>query len=281
MRLTWFKSWVSLYFYNNMKILNRLLIFLLIIAGFAGSVLFFRKIFDSTEKVTFETSNCEVSTERKTLPKEIIANSTIIEKKQSIPTEQKTDPYIKNLRLLGVVQGNKSYAFIEDILANKQGIYMIGDNIRMFSIVEIYEDEVILAKDDQRVTLVLDRTYQANDNPAITPVSENEMWVDRVSIIKEMNTVNMATMVSQVSITPWINEASGTMLGFKIDKVPHGSIIEQAGVEDGDVINSVNGERIESFQKAIEVFNKLGVDKDIFVKLIRDGKFKTIRYRFR
>lgn len=74
---------------------------------------------------------------------------------------------------------------------------------------------------------------------------------------------------------------NGKIVGFKIFNIKPGSAYTQLGLQDGDVIQSVNGEPIDGIQKALEIYNQLKDSSMIRLKIGRNSKAMEITYYIR
>ncbi|MBX7255873.1 MAG: PDZ domain-containing protein [Candidatus Hydrogenedentes bacterium] len=63
----------------------------------------------------------------------------------------------------------------------------------------------------------------------------------------------------------------GNVLGITSDSMSSIPLLEQAGLRDGDVVESVNGTKIRSEQDLAEIFNKYSNSKTIRLGIVRGG----------
>lgn len=88
----------------------------------------------------------------------------------------------------------------------------------------------------------------------ITASSENDRSVKRD--VLESYLKDLPAILQQARAVPRIG-ANGNVECFNIAELQAGSVLETLGIRRGDCISTVNGERIDSPAKALEVFNKL------------------------
>ncbi|MCF8091112.1 MAG: DegQ family serine endoprotease [Desulfotignum sp.] len=83
------------------------------------------------------------------------------------------------------------------------------------------------------------------------------------------------------NITPELAEYYGIKDtgGVYVAKVYEGNPAHEAGIEPGDVIISVNGEKIETSRDLTITIANLKVDETVDVKIIRDGSEKTVKVK--
>jgi len=171
-------------------------------------------------------------------------------------------------------------AIIEDLNTKKEEAYRLGDIIHSASlpegedsgikIVEIQRDRVVFERDGEISVLfayaesvyprlAVPGTRRSSNNSVtqtinrIEKIGENRWRVYRSDLLGAAG--DRQHLLAQVKISPYLEK--GRMMGFKIGDIDEVSIINQTGVEDGDVIEKVNGERINSIAKAREVYGEV------------------------
>lgn len=86
-------------------------------------------------------------------------------------------------------------------------------------------------------------------------------------------------LVSRVKPELYRN-ADGTVGGITARGLAEVPLARQLGLEEGDVLQSVNNERIDSQQKVLEMIQKYQNAGSFSVGILRNGKQKTISYNF-
>jgi len=184
-----------------------------------------------------------------------------------------------NLELLGTLIGNTSLAFIYDTGANHPGLYRLNDTIGGFKIVGIMAGKVILAKDGATQELLLAsgkrKGYGDNESFVFTDGS-GTMVVDKFHMMGQI--LKVPELLNKIKILPLPDIASNKLRGFRIDNVPSGSIIEEVGIRNGDIIYSVQGQKMQSMQDALQMFNRIQNQSRIEVVLLREDKPVTLHY---
>jgi general secretion pathway protein C len=87
---------------------------------------------------------------------------------------------------------------------------------------------------------------------------------------------NMSHLLTQVRVVP--NFSSGEPDGFKLLSIKKGSLIDRAGLRDGDILKRVNGIEIDSPEKAFEVYEQVRNEPVISVEIVRGGRKRTFSY---
>ena len=187
-----------------------------------------------------------------------------------------------NLDLLGTVMGRKATAFIFDPRAGSGGLYRANDLIEGFRIAGILPGKVILEKDGERseLFLVSRPVRAAEDKESIVSRDESgTMIISKFQMVGAMFKAN--DLLSKIKIMPLADAAPNKLKGFRVDNVPPGSIIEDAGIKTGDVIYSVQGQRLQSMQDALAMFNRIQNQSRIEVVLMRNDQPVTLKYEIR
>lgn len=82
----------------------------------------------------------------------------------------------------------------------------------------------------------------------------------------------------QARAVPNRDPNTGEINGFRVLDMQPGSIYEQLGLQRMDVIKGVNGEPVDSIQKAMEMYNTLKNGSQVKLQIERGGKTDTFTY---
>lgn len=90
---------------------------------------------------------------------------------------------------------------------------------------------------------------------------------------------NLPRVLQDAKAVPYVTPGSGgEVSGFKMVAIKAGSIYEKLGLKRGDILRGVNGESIDSPQKAMEMYGALKNENQIQLEITRDGKTTTLNY---
>jgi general secretion pathway protein C len=110
----------------------------------------------------------------------------------------------------------------------------------------------------------------------VQQVGKNSFSVKKNTIAKYTNDLSKTLLAA--SVLPHKNSL-GEVDGFQfVDLLPMG-IFSQLGFQRGDIIKTVNGDTIDSLQKAIETYNNLKNSTGFKIGIERGGKPETFDYR--
>jgi general secretion pathway protein C len=108
----------------------------------------------------------------------------------------------------------------------------------------------------------------------VTKLSDDRYEVKRKYIDDTLSNLNM--VATQARIVPSFR--NGVANGFKLFSIQPGSLYSAIGVQNGDVIQRINGYEINSPDKALEVYQKLRESSHITIEIDRNGR--TIRKEY-
>ncbi|MEO1480522.1 MAG: type II secretion system protein GspC [Myxococcota bacterium] len=116
-----------------------------------------------------------------------------------------------------------------------------------------------------------------DDDDKVEQTGANEYVVDQEYIDETMG--NLSQVATQARIVPSFK--NGKANGFKLFSIKPGSIYQKIGLQNGDVIQKINGYSIDSPDKALEVYSKLKTSKNVNIELLRRGRAMSKAYEIR
>ena len=108
----------------------------------------------------------------------------------------------------------------------------------------------------------------------VKKVTDNRYEVKRKYIDETLSNLN--NIATQARIVPSFK--NGVANGFKLFSIQPGSLYSAIGVENGDVIQRINGYEINSPDKALEVYQKLRESPHITIEIERNGQIIRKEY---
>ena len=112
------------------------------------------------------------------------------------------------------------------------------------------------------------------DAPGVKKVGEGSYKLDRAHVNDKLKDVTK--LGSEVRPVP--NYHNGKYDGVKMMGMNDSSLFKEIGFENGDILQSVNGERMDSPNKALALYEALRNKSRLTVLIERDGIAKTLRY---
>ena len=103
---------------------------------------------------------------------------------------------------------------------------------------------------------------------AAAQVDENHFTLSRSEIDNQL--ANFNVLITQARAVPEMR--GGQMIGFKLTQIVKGSFYEKMGFGDGDIIKTVNGEKIDNAAKALALLQDIKQMSSIEMGVERNGK---------
>ena len=216
-----------------------------------------------------------------------------------------------NVTLLGtshVSGGLRPYAIIESA-SGEQSLYRLGETIPDAGrLVEIGVNRVVIDHNGHRIALRIPREDSDQpdvDDEGVRPlrrfrrpylnnpmirrrspaasagqirrVGPNAFALDRSTVNSNMQ--NMAQLFTEIRAVP--NLQNGSAKGFRLSEIQPGSIFQNLGLLDGDVVTSVSGQPVNDPMRAMQLLSTLGTQSFITLSVIRNGAPVQLSYMIR
>ena len=112
------------------------------------------------------------------------------------------------------------------------------------------------------------------DMTGVTKMSDTDYRVDRSELDRTL--ANLNEVATQARIVPSFK--NGKPNGFKLFSIKPGSIFAKIGLQNGDVIQKINGYDMNSPDRALEIYTKLRDATSLTIDLQRRGNNQTMNY---
>ncbi len=77
------------------------------------------------------------------------------------------------------------------------------------------------------------------------------------------------------------NVENGKTNGFRLSEIQQGSLFQQMGLQDGDIVKSVAGQTINDPMRAMELLSVLQNQQSLSLQVIRNGQPVQLNYDIR
>jgi len=238
-------------------------------------------------------------------PSEIPAPPPVVE---APPQPPEPPPAPLPFKLVGTVAGSNAQRFaILESTANPPGqaVYQVGDMVQQAVIVDIRPDCVTFEKrSGQRETLCFQpetgtapQQQGAVPTPAARPTAALQApppppapggngimrvdpgtWRIGRDLIME-NFANVGSLSSQATVTPYF--VQGQQQGFRLSQIRTGGILLQMGLQEGDVLQTVNGLNLYTPQEALQAYQQLQTESTVRINILRNNRPTTLTYELR
>lgn len=199
-----------------------------------------------------------------------------------------------NLKLWGTALAHdpgQSFAIIEDMAARRQMLFRVGDSVaEVATLARVEWDRVVLSRDGSEEVLEISSARASGKDAApaggaapgtgnerIRKTADNKFLIDRREL--ESTVANINEVFTQARAVPFFE--NGKTVGFRVFAIKPGSVFEKIGLQNGDVINRVNGVELTDPTKAISLFTELQNEGHIAVDLQRNKQAKNFSYEIR
>lgn len=194
-----------------------------------------------------------------------------------------------NIKLIGtVVAGDKSAAMLMKSGGKEHEVFFLGESIQPnVKLVEVFATEIVIDNAGKRenisieggeLTAVASKHSQPARQSVRSPRRPTHQRVDRKidkgHLQNQMR--NFSTLLSQARVKPHFTDKKAD--GFTISEIVKGSLYEEIGLQNGDVIQKVNGESVTSAEQAMRMYKELQNSTFIDVEINRDGSTQQVSY---
>jgi general secretion pathway protein C len=176
---------------------------------------------------------------------------------------------------------------------NGERSWRVGEQVAAgVRLVSVYADHVVVAHDGVEETLKLARDTSlapaesasrapgsaagragaaATSNPAATTTATTRVtapanWQQTVDHLRQ----NPAELMKRVQVVPVLD--GGKLSGVRLSTGTDAALLNQIGLQPGDVVTSVNGTPIDSIERGQQIMSSLGSASSVRVTVLRDGK---------
>ena len=222
------------------------------------------------------------------LPTAITAAGKEDEKKENIPI-----PSQLPITVIGTLvhsDPNKSIVALNLKTKNKSGSFSTGANVEGLCTIEKVERNIVyirnssnglleyieMSKAGSKVNFDASKVAPKTASKDVVATGTNQFTISRANLLKYTN--DLSSVLMQARAVPNRDPNTGEINGFRVLDMQPGSIYEQLGLQRMDVIKGVNGEPVDSIQKAMEMYNTLKNGNQVKLQIERGGKTDNFSY---
>jgi general secretion pathway protein C len=111
-------------------------------------------------------------------------------------------------------------------------------------------------------------------NQGITQVSDTSYNVSRSLLDRVLS--NQAELMRAARVIPY--EENGRTIGVKVYGIRRSGILGKLGIQNGDILRTINGYELSSPDTALEAYTKLRTMDQFSIAMIRRGAARTMEY---
>lgn len=175
---------------------------------------------------------------------------------------------------------NKGWIIIEEKFGNRENITLFyGEEINGYYVKNIFKDYIIFEKNKKEFILKLDienNTTHERNNSDISQIRQknNGAIISKTYLNSYIN--NLDQIWRNISIIENIND--GKIDGFIIKKIAKNSDFIKLGLKEGDIMKSVNNNKLTSYAEALNVFNEINNTKYVNIVILRNNEIMELNY---
>jgi general secretion pathway protein C len=80
--------------------------------------------------------------------------------------------------------------------------------------------------------------------------------------------------MAQLRLRPHFQD--GKPAGFVVGQVQKGSMFDQAGLKEGDVVVAINDEEVKTPNQLLKAYKEVSQDKELWLDVLRDGQEENV-----
>lgn len=187
-----------------------------------------------------------------------------------------------------VAEGAPEWSMAVIVMNNEPQVFSINEGQNRISddatVVDIRDRSIVVRRrdhyelchcdEDKPQTFTAMAPTQAPSASGVTKTGETTFTIDRSEVNNAFD--NLSQVATQARIVPSFK--NGKPNGFKLFSIKPGSIYSKIGLQNGDVIQKINGYEINSPDKALEVYQKLKEASNVTIDMQRRGQAMTHNY---
>jgi general secretion pathway protein C len=144
-------------------------------------------------------------------------------------------------------------------------------------LVAVYADRVEIDRSGTIEILKLDdtETQGVQFKDGVATVGNDEFLVDEKELDKALE--NLPLLLTQARAVPYFEQ--GKAVGIRLFAIKTTSLFEKIGLQNGDVLRTINGNSLADLSEAMKLFERLKQERSISVTLTRNGAQKEFKYQ--
>lgn len=221
---------------------------------------------------------------------------------QHVEVAENVDLHLELIGVSTASAGKAPFAIIAD-RSGQQNVYSLGQTVpNAGKLVEVDKDRAVIDHNGKRIALslpkddmpgpvesaqplaapVVDDTADASaDNqddaydPNVEDLGDNRYKIPRDTLDHSIG--NLSQLLTQIRAIP--NIQNGKTNGFALSEIEPGSVFDEMGLEEGDVLRTVNGQTVTDPTQAMQMMTSLRNATQISIQVLRDGQPTTLTYQ--
>jgi len=217
-----------------------------------------------------------------------------------VQVEEKIDLHLDLIGVSTATKGKLPYAIISNRMG-EQNVYGLGETVPdAGKLVEVDPDKVFIDHNGKRVALLLPKNEMPGPVEGIQPIAppvvddsadadsdaepydpnvedlgDNHYKIPRDTMDHSVN--NLSQLLTQIRAIP--NIQNGKTNGFALSEIEPGSVFDEMGLQEGDVLSSINGQPMTDPAMAMQMLSALRNATQVSIQVLREGHPTTLSYQ--
>jgi len=182
-----------------------------------------------------------------------------------------------NLTLRGIYYSSTVQDSFAMIAQGQQDtkLYRVGDQLtNAVTIAAIYAKHVTLSRFGKQEILRLEGDKDSQTNITTSSATNTQQSGRLLAQYQQQLRTNPQTLARLMRITPATHQ--GETIGYRLGAGQEKGILSQFGLQSGDILTEVNGVRLDSPLKGLQVVQKLAHTRQIDLNILRNGQTEYI-----
>jgi len=187
-----------------------------------------------------------------------------------------------SIELKGTVAGEAKYGFaiIEEKGTRKQRLVKVGDVLLGVEVLRIKRNAIDLLVNNQEQTL---KIVESKEGPILSPSPAAKLGIAPGTTVLSRSEIDeglqdMGSLLRQALVRPYFN--AGVPDGFLISNIRPGSLYKKMGMMDGDIIQEVNHQKIQTADDVMGLLSTVKSSSSLSLTVKRKGNLETLNYQF-
>ncbi len=186
--------------------------------------------------------------------------------------------------LIGTITGTQPLALLE-FNDKKLHFYTLADKIENFTLTEIKRNKIQLSYNAQFFTLHLQQKTAVVSPPASTGILSDPASEQTTDLPIDIHIKRQLLNHIRHNIPQWLSAISlklvmtdGRASGYLVESVQNIPLSSAIGLQQGDIIKSINGIHVGQPRLFAKTTNNLINSNDIYIKIERVHKLNTLHF---
>ena len=111
--------------------------------------------------------------------------------------------------------------------------------------------------------------------PNVEDLGDNRYKIPKETLDHSIG--NLSQLLTQIRAIPNIQDGKNN--GFALSEIEPGSVFDEMGLQEGDVLRSINGQPITDPSQAMQMMTALRNSTQLSLQVLRDGHPTTLTYQ--